>query len=423
MLNRPLLALAFVAALALTVPTGALGINPTDDDAGSGGDAGDRSEQALTIEPGTYEGRTTNPADLVDWYAFEAEEGQILTVSAPVLDPSQRLDVVDPGGETRATVPYSPASLAVPETGEWRIRVSQTWWRALLPFDPRPTPYRFGIDLTDEGTAVSADGFPGGTVVEAAWNEATDAEIRASACARQGPGAEPEVAGYMLWVNVTIDGRRETFGHGRVLGASGTGASVFVEGPAERGADAPLSVSTETFDGCVGASAAPVAEEGRIRGVVWATHAHSDSLLSLTANRSIDARTFSTDETVTWKGGSADSSRVRAPGANVAEARSTVQPLPEGFYGRFETYGAGGWARAPNGSTVAIDEGEGGIYLVSAPSGDWQFRLNGSASVLAADRYYLAGVEAPGLGLTQPFSGVGRPGQCGSIECSLTIPR
>lgn len=83
------LAMMFILML---VPTGAglpLDLTPLDDDAGSGGDAGNDLETALPIVPGSYAGTLMRGFDPWDYYAFEIAErdGVRLVASGDVSAP------------------------------------------------------------------------------------------------------------------------------------------------------------------------------------------------------------------------------------------------------------------------------------------------------------------------------------------------
>lgn len=98
--------LSFACAIAFLLagaPTGTAGPDLIDDDAGSGGDAGDTKADALPIGPGTYTGHILPGVDPHDWYALEVPAGHGFDV-ASILPPEFRLrspgvTVVAPDGE------------------------------------------------------------------------------------------------------------------------------------------------------------------------------------------------------------------------------------------------------------------------------------------------------------------------------------
>ncbi|PSG98445.1 hypothetical protein BRD56_00455 [Thermoplasmatales archaeon SW_10_69_26] len=410
----------FLAVFSLTlgsiIPT-AIAVNPTDDDAGSGGDAGDRPEAATRIQPGVYEGETSPPMDEYDWYEFHAERGEGLTIQASNLASSQRLSLYDPSGTERVELSRfdSTRTITVHEAGVWQVEIRQSRY-SLSP----PSEYAFSVRLEPQEAFAVGEELPGGSVVEASVDRPASMNLQAFACARQGPGVGPESAGYQFSVNATVDGQTGTLMLIGFIGSSGTDEAVFVDGPLAGSIELPLEVDLDRFGHCIGVIFSGDVDRALVRGGVFALHADTDSILSFGTNRTAETRSFATDEVVRWDGAS-NSTRVRGPGVNVADDRSTERALPEGFFGRFSTYGSGGWVETPDGSRIQIDEGEGGIALASQPSGEWRFHVDRSVSVVAADRSYLIGARLPALGLAEPVTVLTEPDPCPSAECRLTI--
>ncbi|MFX0050929.1 MAG: PKD domain-containing protein, partial [Candidatus Hermodarchaeota archaeon] len=101
----------------------------SQDDAGSGGDAGDTFGTALLITPGSYNGTLIYGSDDSDYYKLTASAGQVLTVEMTP-DPTANFDLslYDPTANYR-TGSSSPAGVtesftyALDEAGDWRIHV------------------------------------------------------------------------------------------------------------------------------------------------------------------------------------------------------------------------------------------------------------------------------------------------------------
>lgn len=128
----------------LLVP--AIPAQPTvfDDDAGSGSDAGDWPESALHIEPGTYSGRLLAPLDVYDAYAFDAVEGQGISVAMDqVRVYAPYMELLSPSGEWYYPW-YGEAEFSeiATETGTWTVE--------FYTFSTRPaTDYTFTLDVVD----------------------------------------------------------------------------------------------------------------------------------------------------------------------------------------------------------------------------------------------------------------------------------
>ena len=99
------------------------------DDAGSGRDAGDSRDAALTIPPGTHSGYLQDNDD-EDWYAINVTSGQRVTV-ALASQPEVRLGLSlrDPSGQSKGTATLSGGVRSVDiianATGLWTIRVGR----------------------------------------------------------------------------------------------------------------------------------------------------------------------------------------------------------------------------------------------------------------------------------------------------------
>ena len=98
------------------------------DDAGSGGDAGDKPLEALQIEPGQTFSGEIGDYDQEDWYQFEVADGETIVLETFAADPAAlgsagdlnpALGLYDPAGNLVAS---HEAVLRTNETPGWRIR-------------------------------------------------------------------------------------------------------------------------------------------------------------------------------------------------------------------------------------------------------------------------------------------------------------
>ncbi|MCD6108749.1 MAG: hypothetical protein J7J89_04705, partial [Thermoplasmata archaeon] len=95
-------------------------------DAGTGGDAGDSINDATHIEPGTYIGYMSY-TDQEDWYSFTVNAGEGIFVDLKILEKSDYdIHLYDPSGkEVRYAKYYGDDHLEYPATtsGEWKIKL------------------------------------------------------------------------------------------------------------------------------------------------------------------------------------------------------------------------------------------------------------------------------------------------------------
>lgn len=103
----------------------------TQNDAGTGGDAGNSFGEATLISPASYAGTLylSNPTDTNDWYQFYAESGQLITVHmTPPQGVDLDLELYDGTGRLRRgsrLTSSSPETIcfAADLSGHWRARI------------------------------------------------------------------------------------------------------------------------------------------------------------------------------------------------------------------------------------------------------------------------------------------------------------
>lgn len=118
--------------------------NPTQDDAHSGGDAGNDFNTATTINfPAGYPGILcySDPEDTNDWYKFNATSGKtIIANMTPPYGVDFNLELYDPNGNLRAGSYLGPGytdsvSIITDVAGYWRIRIYIVSGEALYYFN------------------------------------------------------------------------------------------------------------------------------------------------------------------------------------------------------------------------------------------------------------------------------------------------
>lgn len=141
--GRRVALLVVVAALVLPPTTGALP-TPGQDDAGSGGDAGDTRQTALPIAAGTYQGNLSALVDTEDVYRFVPPQPSLIEVhvtSAVDLD----VELVGPDGRSHQNGPPEDVedgtfAIAAPP-GNWTLHVV---YPELTSLDTE-VPYTFSL--------------------------------------------------------------------------------------------------------------------------------------------------------------------------------------------------------------------------------------------------------------------------------------
>ena len=109
-------------------------ITLSQNDANSGGDAGNNAANALSIDPGSYKGTLyyPDPIDTIDFYNFTAETGDwIHATMTPPTEADFQLELHDPNGEIRDS---SYNGVGQPEavdfqadlSGDWSLRISRS---------------------------------------------------------------------------------------------------------------------------------------------------------------------------------------------------------------------------------------------------------------------------------------------------------
>lgn len=119
-------------------------------DANSGGDAGDDRLTGLVIAPGSYEGFLHDDDDH-DWYAFNAAIGQIIIAQLAVpRDADLRLSLRNPSGSSQGSVQTpggtQTVSYAADATGLWYLRIERQRGQGT---------YSFSLSVQDQNDAAS----------------------------------------------------------------------------------------------------------------------------------------------------------------------------------------------------------------------------------------------------------------------------
>lgn len=125
-------------------------------DAGSGGDAGNSFSTALSISPGNYTGYLDN-SDVDDYYKFSVTAGQLINISmSPPGGADFDLKLYDPSGTEKASSALSGTDNVSFTAG------SSGYWRARIFYYSGSGNYSFGVTVGDPAVAWSTPQEPVG---------------------------------------------------------------------------------------------------------------------------------------------------------------------------------------------------------------------------------------------------------------------
>lgn len=396
--RRPLASVGVVLALAFAlvlVPAQYAALNPTDDDAGSGGDAGDEPATAVEIEPGTYEGRLTETIDTRDHYAVDAEEDDVIVVIVPDGGPRLWVGLVGPDGEEHAFETDSTGVwLLIPEDGTWTIRFELTGASSEPP--AASVDYTFQLERTDELYTHEATVEDGWYTAEVAVDEPGRLMAYVRGSAPQDPGeAYGNFGALDAWIAKTDGGESSSssqhgYGHGAATEAS------------------PFSLLSETLPGDDGAQVTSFSpwdnveildgyEEAQMRVTALEAPSAHGLRVAFASTSPLDVQEAEGSEVTHWTtSDNEDAVLARPPGVVVTEEARLTVPIDHTLRGYFYTYDAGGSITDPSGQCHEVGSGE----LFEDPrAGDWTFQLDPIQDVGYTEHVYLVAADVPRLGV------------------------
>lgn len=389
---------AVVLACALWLgPSAAFAANPLDDDAGSGGDAGDLRELAVPIGPGTHTGRLGTPHDIWDQYVFEGVAGQVAHVTFEA-DGYAVVDVDNLGSATSGET----LEVLLPWDGPTYLTVA-TLFVVLAPSVDPTIPYAFTLEFVapssaawrvSEGPALAAEAvwaIPGTTTITAQASLAFQPEEPASVMiVLEWSGVdEPYAAAIHEFQSSMIGG---TFG-------SGFGNRVVVA-PGALPVVALPAVTTNQTSITATVTLGPTG----LHWVRMAIHATVPARLTFTALSSapFEHRFGSAVEAFTWdERNSGAEVQVLAPGVSVTPPRALDRELDDRSIVFMDTAGWDGTITDPAGRTTNLGlQDPIGFVVFPAQHGTWSFGLGPTAGAgFGAVHTYLHEVRVPSLGL------------------------
>lgn len=398
------LGLIAVAAVVLLVPmaTGQpANLWGDQDDAGSGGDAPDRFEDGLAIEPGSYEGtlfevaddRIAKPfLDEADWYRFWVEEGQRIELDAEASDVPRGATIFELrrardagiGNYTISSGGEASTSLVTDRSGWWALRVGTS-------ADGEST-YEFTLAIEERRPGALARAEPG-------W-VSTGVEVQ--------PGGEAMM--YVWQPHRTFPENNEFMsvlvedGHEFVAGLTGT------SNPHRLGAEAgPLEIHITTRAGPGWMSARALKAVIEEPGTYHLVHmADADDLyMSAWVEEAENATALgSAHGGDLVKADASDFEGTAAVDASWAHASLDVTKTVDvdhtlvGFYdcGEALTHASRCVIESPSGDKRAFGANYTLDFFVEPESGVWTFERERSLDLHPDRRLFVADVDLPGLG-------------------------
>lgn len=378
-----------LALLVATPP--AAGLELLDDDAGSGGDAGNLAGLAQPVTPGKYTGRLSGEADEEDWYAIDADKGDVLRLRLDA-----RIGVVaelhGPRTILRDIYGFSvqdyPFNFVVPESGRWYVNV-----RFVSGLGDQ-APYAFDVRLGAAGTQFLAESSGAWQTLEMTFDGSQTDWVSVYTRLRVPVGVgDPAEA--MAAIELRRDAPQGEWRDHFLMGAytQGLGHDVVVV-PADVSFPVPIQIVT-SVDGA-GVSVLIISIPPGQRGSLKATTLHSPEtpmpLLSVFADEAWPLAHTNGADLVRWL--RADDALVVLPGLVASPATERLLHA-EGHVVGLATRGA--VVTDPAG--VAENHVRTPFIFAGLSPGTWRFDYPAALEAGAAERSLLTVAKVPTLGL------------------------
>lgn len=385
---------ALAALLFVQAPTAA--VNPLDDDAGSGGDAGDVPELAVPIGEGTFAGRLGTPHDLEDHYVFGGRAGQVVRLSFQAA--GNAFATVGTGGSAASG---ETVDVVLTKDGPTLLAVTTPF--LLLATSVGHIPYTFTLRFVEAPGVAWARTEGPAFVAEARWAAPRPSVLAAEVELPFQPEAPLTVMFVVEWSSVEDPyawsvAVISAVPHGAPP-ASGLGRHVAVSPGLEDGIELPVIRTNET---------AVIAGVGLSSdGLHWvraAIHASVPSgiAFSFLSQAPFEHRFATEVEGFFWDERNAGAEvQVLAPGLSVTGPRSVARDLDGRSVVFMDTAGWDGTITDPAGRTRHLDLLHPVEFVIFPDlGGTWTFGLGPTAGAgFGAVHRYLHHVRVPSLGL------------------------
>ena len=405
-----------IALLSLGFATSAQAVALFQNDAGSGGDAGDTIDQATPVTTGYHSAQLSTAGDLFDWYQLPLTKGDKLrvhlsdygqlglrTVVMKLLSPAGQAIELEPEGVLLAGNAYNGkiAEVVVHETGTWYLKAE---------------PIRDGAPLGDYGFRVTVS--PGfGTVINTrnqSWNVLELHASQPTQLLLQG-----RLQGSLNWdqpywgtlsTERELDGQKPGgFGVGVRGGGRGTSTTVTPIGLEGFDVIGPLVGDVELTGSMLTAWSNQGTVQGYVRYIVALSQDDPWLSLGVWTDRPVTWLSTQGNDNVAWsESNSGADTAVVTPVVSQIGERSLDINLGTGFRGNFDIgNAASATAYRPDGSQASLHPSCDCIsfrpskylgYTEDSLPGTWRFELGESLSGPSRSPY-LVGVRVryPGL--------------------------
>lgn len=406
-----------LALLVAGLPAAA--VNPLDNDAGSGGDAGDVPALALPLVAGSYSGRLNQWFDDFDHYAVESDGRQVLRLATSG-DFGQFLEVFDPDGSAHFSMWIGMEdSIYLSAAGTWVLRV----WTVPLPASPDPPGFlHYHLDLAIATPVFALTDRPGlgWSAYEFRW----DAPGRVDVVGRPEVGLEaaeptstivllevPSPYGPSFWI--ALSGGLS--GVGKYLRFSPAGVVQELPFPPTSGVVRDAADATGLGGGQVWGTEHGA---GWLRVLVLQVGGAPRVRVDVTADVPVTMAEAHGSDVVAWGDRDAGGAvQLMAPGVSVIGKRAFELTIDSPFMGLYELPRGLAtedplvwssieqpWVEGPAGPRW-LYPGQLHLFLMRPPLGSWTFHLGPTVGLGPyADVLYLTGFFFPRLGLVPVWS-------------------
>lgn len=381
-----------------TLAAPVLGIDPLDDDAGTGGDAGDVRELAVPIEPGSYSGRLAKPHDLWDYYVFEGAAGKLARIAFNG-DPDTHLGIeIDGGGSLGSAEPGETLEVLLPYDGTYFLGVTTPF--VVLAPSIGYLHYRFEWSFR-QPTAETHRMLSGSALAaEVAWD-------RPSAGTIVGLIQVPLDPDKPTFVMVVLEEQTLTDSWWEVHAVGWGPASQFAGGLGHEVVVSPSPLPHLSLPvPAVRVGTGWFSLSANFTNLVWARltlHAGTEGriIFTATSNALFDSRTVDAVPSFIWDERNAGADvQILAPGVSATGSRSLLRNLTGRSVVFMDTGGWQGSITDPAGDRRELGAANPSDFVVFPSPGAWTFALGPTVGAgFSTVHRYLHEVEVPSLGL------------------------
>ena len=384
-------------------------VNPADDDAGTGADAGDHHLVATPILPGSYAGHLLGGPDTFDYYTFAGDAGDFVQVGVQSTAGFWlSADLLGPGPDPLQPDRYASASggltFILPKPGAWYLRF------AVSVAAPNPfVDYEYTFAQTHVEGAIIVEISEPSRVYEMSFDETTEVYfwMRNRLDSSDAASAEGSFRAYDLIIRKQPPGSPGSFAAWSVGGTLSSGLLQHVEShdPPVPPADIPLPRIETDAGGSISSRFYAEDVTGHLRVNLFSTAPNSTFDLVFWASAPFAYATAPGGEPFSWTTEDlADGDDVMLPVAMATDAADYGFEAGERMVGYFLPSEAERSATGPDGTDYPAEPDWGMLFYRPQP-GSWTLHVGPvSQSVwedghAGLDQVLFAGANMPALGI------------------------